>query len=1141
MKLKFSLVALFVFSALSVLSIVARGQGIITGSISGTAVDQSDAVIPNAEVSAVDKAKGATYKTESDASGNFALRDLPSGDYDITLTASGFQALKVSGVTITAGSDKSLGRQTLSIGASSTVSVEGESTVALDTTQSQVAASFPTQQLESLPLNNGFDEVALLMPGVAQTHDDTFGNTNGPNFSSNGERGRSNNFELDGQSNNDNSVTGPQIYFGNQDAIAEIQVIQSNFSAQYGRNMGTVVNYVTKSGSNSFHGSGFEFYTGSWLNSFANQYKSPLLGYCAPGQSPAADGCIAPSIPRSVDNKWGGTLGGPILKDKLWFFGSTYWEHTRNGSTPFNSGSSYTPTPAGLQQLAATFPNNPAVAILTNYGPYGVKLGNPQPILSSASTVPVTAPNGGTVQIQVAPIVRNLAAGNFADQEDLGRLDWQATSKDRFYVRYFYQNAPYSLENYSGAAGTFYDIPDANYSTGADWTHQFSNAWVNQLRYSFQESKLDFQGGSSPDCTVNTLSSCPGSISLGGNNLSFGYTASFPSGRTVKVTQVQDNASWIFGNHTILFGGEFDYQNSPNVFLPFYNGEGQFGTIDSFVHQDGNFILATGDPLLPFTESDYALYFQDNWKVSPTVTLNLGLRWEFFGQAINELHNLTVARESNPATAIWDSSLPLADRTTPAIDNAYKNFEPRLGFAWNPTFDPKLVVRGGYSINFDPAFYNIFLNDATVAPVATAAEFNCAGCLNGGTFTGAALRATNLSSLPIGGNPAFSDQEYVPKNFHNPYGQTFSLGIEHQISKAGLVSIRYVGNHTVGNFQSIDANPDLAPVASAFPTYAPSSLCTTAGAPGIGRPNCNVGNLNYVGNFAFSIYNGLQTQFTTSSFHGLTGTVNYTYSRAIDNTSDIYATTNGGGNTIAVSQNPLNTNVGERGVSGNSYPNVFSMGMVYQVPTWNLQSSLLRKAANGFSVNAVYQYNSGQPFQPLQPLLNLYGLDSSYCDTAFNQSSVGPGYDTCRLVLSNKGAPLNSVAIVQGGTSYELGSFLNSATPKLLAPSAAHWIVDNSDIANALGNPYPGSGRNILRAQPYNNLDASIFKTTKLTERVSMQMQLSAYNALNHQYRGTPYVNSFYDNSSASVNPFLSNLYNASGNRSVQLGGKIIF
>jgi len=164
MKLKFSLVALFVFSALSVFSIVARGQGIITGSISGTAVDQSDAVIPNAEVSAVDKAKGAIFKTESDASGNFALRDLPTGDYDITLTASGFQELKVSGVSITAGSDKSLGRQMLSIGASSTVSVEGESTVALDTTQSQVAASFPTQQLESLPLNNGFDEVALLTP-----------------------------------------------------------------------------------------------------------------------------------------------------------------------------------------------------------------------------------------------------------------------------------------------------------------------------------------------------------------------------------------------------------------------------------------------------------------------------------------------------------------------------------------------------------------------------------------------------------------------------------------------------------------------------------------------------------------------------------------------------------------------------------------------------------------------------------------------------------------------------------------------------------------------------------------------------------------------------------------------------------------
>jgi hypothetical protein len=1127
--------------AASMPALSGHGQGIITGTLSGTVTDSTGAVIPGSQVVAVSKTQGDSFTAVSGSEGYFAFRALPIGSYDISMTATGFQATKVSGAVVHAGTDTSLGNQALTIGASTTVTVEGASPVQLSTEQAQVSGSFNSGELEGLPLNNGFDEVALLLPGVAMTHDDNFSNSNGPNFSSNGERGRSNNFELDGQSNNDNLVAGPQIFFGNQDAIAEVQVIQTNFSAQYGRNMGAVVNYITKSGTNEFHGSGFEFYTGSFLNSYANQYKTPLFGYCAPGQDAATVGCTPPAIPRVVDNKWGGTFGGPVLKDKLWFFGSTYWEHTQNGSTPFNSGSSYTPTPAGLMQLAQVFPNNPTVGILTNDGPYGIKLGNPQPILSAASTVPVTAPDGSTVNIQVAPVTRSLAAGNFADQEELGRLDWQATSKDRFYLRYFFQNDPASNEDYNGPAGVFYDIPNKNYSVGADWTRQFSPTWVDQLRYSFQESKVAFQGGSFPDCTVNTLSSCPGSITLGGNNLGFGENSGYPQGRTVKVTQVQDNASWMAGRQTILFGGEFDYQNSPNVFLPNYNGAGSFGTLDDYLHQNGNFLLATGDPVLPFTEPDYAFYFQDDWKASPNLTLNLGLRWEFFGQAINELHKLTVARESNPQTAIWDTTLPLSQRTDPEVDSAHKNFEPRLGFAYSPSFDSKLVIRGGYSINFDPVFYNIFLDDASVAPVATSAEFDCGGtCLSVANFTGAALRAQNLPNLPLGGNPAFADQSYVPKNFHNPYGQTFSLGMEHQVSNAGLISIRYVGNHTSGNFQSTDANPYVAPVAANFPNYVPAPLCTNAAAPGVGRPDCNLGNLSYVGNFAFSIYNGLQTSFTTRRFHGLTGSVNYTYSRAIDNTSEVFST-GAGGTTIALSQNPLNTNIAERGVSGNSYPNVLSISMVYDVPEFRTESRLLRSIMNGFQINSVYEYNSGQPYNPYQPLLDLYGLDPSYCDTAFNESTVGPTVDTCRLVLSDKKAPLNTVAIIQGGVSYELGSFLNTDNPQTIDPRSVHWVINNFDVADALNNPYPGSGRNILRAQPYNNLDASIFKNTKLTERVTMQLQMAAYNALNHQYRGTPVAFVFADDPYLPVNPFLSNLYNNSNNRFVQLGAKLIF
>lgn len=527
------------------------------------------------------------------------------------------------------------------------------------------------------------------------------------------------------------------------------------------------------------------------------------------------------------------------------------------------------------------------------------------------------------------------------------------------------------------------------------------------------------------------------------------------------------------------------------------------------------------------------------------------MRYEIFGQAINELHDLSVARESNPATAIWDKTLPLSARTLPSIGNKYTNFEPRIGFAYNPAFDKKLVIRGGYSIGYDPAFYNLFLNVATVAPVATSASFACGGtCLGSGDFTGAGLRATNLKHLPIGGNPAFADQEFVPPNFHNPYLETYSFGAEHQVTSHLLFVARYVGSHGVGNFQSLDANPNLAPVKAAFPKFNTGTLCTTAGAPGtvpdpifgtpVARPNCNLGNLALVGNTGFSIYNSFQSQISASNFHGFTGTINYTFSHSVDNSSEVYST-GAGGNTISLPQNPQNPNFGERGTSGFSLPNNLSIGMTYAVHGFQTGSAYANKLINGVQLNAIYQVSSGQPFNPYQPILGFYGLSNSLCDNTFNASSVGPGADSCRLVLSNKNAPIDSVAVLYGGTSYDLGSLLYTANPVPLATSAAHWVINNSDYATQVGNPYPGSGRNILRAQTYNNLDASFFKDTKIHEKVVLEFQVNAYNALNRQFRGTPLANAALDIPGYAPNLFLSNAYNNSNSRQVQFGAKVKF
>lgn len=1141
----------------------ANAQGIITGSISGTVIDPRGAVIPGASILAKEIHTGAERATTSQGDGSFWFGDVPIGTYTVSITATGFQPLQMSGVRVVTGEAAALGEKKLTLGTTATVAVHENTMVDLDKTDSQVTTTFGSQQLEYLPFAGGMDGVALLIPGVARTLSDSMGDTNGPNFSANGQRGRSINFELDGQSNNDNSVSGPQIYFDNQDALAEIQVITDNFSAQYGRNMGAVVNYVTKSGTNAFHGSGFEFYTGSWLSSFENQQKSPLFGFCAPHQlSTPTRPCNTPTLPRFVDHRFGGTLGGPIMKNKLWFFGSTYWEHAATGVIPSTSQGATTPTPEGLQQLATAFPGNPAVAVIANNGPFGEKAGNPSIVPGSLTTEQVISPSG-PVQIQEAQFQRSVATP-FTDQEDLGRIDWQPTAADRFYFRYFYQKdqstgspAP------SVAEGEYVNIPDVNHSVGGDWTRTFSASWVNQIRYSFQQSKLTFEGGSNPGCTTTNMTACPAELVYTGNSTdsNFGLSAGDPQGRTVKTTQVQDNATWIFRNHSIAFGGEWDYQNSPNVFLPTYNGVFLYPDMNALLHDSagtGLVELANGNPVIPFTEADAALYLQDDWKVRPTLTLNLGLRWEYFGQAVNELHDSSLKQQSGPHP-FWNTSLPLAVTTAPKVPSNWKNYEPRLGFAWNPEIlNQRLVVRGGFAVNFDPAFYNMFLLGATASPVINQNLFACNGgaCLPGnGSFSGASVRSADLQYLSTGGNPAFNNQSEVASTFLNPDTQTYSLGVEYQVNPNVLVSMRYVGNHAIHNFQSVDANPDLQPVAAAFPNVvSPSSLCSDPTQPGYGRPSCAKANLNQVTNGAYAIYNGLQTGIVTRNLHGLTADFAYTYSRTIDNVSEVFSS-GSGGTTIAYAQNPLNTNAGERGVSGNSYPSVASLGLTYDLPFYVRQENWKGRVFGGYSFHAIYTYNSGQPYNPYQPLSftnPVTGVrETSLCDGNFNQSYVYA--DTCRMVLSNPHAPLNTVAYNAGGTH----GYVDYQSTTSIDPTSVHWIVDNSNEAVALNNPYPGSGRNILRGQNFYNIDANLFKTITLTERFSLQLQLNAFNVFNHDYLGTPNPSVAAYNATLGVNPFLSNRYNNSygttlgsqqslpgslpGNRVFQLGGKVLF
>ncbi|HWC18712.1 MAG TPA: carboxypeptidase regulatory-like domain-containing protein, partial [Terriglobales bacterium] len=565
---------LFLLALALLISQFALGQGITTGSITGTVEDQQQQVIPNATVTAIQNGTNTSFGAKTNSVGSFEIRGLPVGSYNITIEATGFSKVQISNVATNAGRATSVGARTLGI-ASSQESVTVEATAPiLQTDTMQIGESFETKKLADLPVGNGLDIVTLFTPGVVPAGDSGFSNQGGAQFAANGQRARDNNFQLDGQSNNDTSIGGPVIFFGNQDAVAEVQVL-TNYSAEYGRNTGTVVNYITKAGTNSLHGTAFEIYNGNWGDSLANQDKSPLFGICPKGVAlgTATDfsaSCTSPVVPRNVDNRFGGTLGGPVLKDRVWFFGSGNFERVRTGPTLASSGGQLTPTANGLAQLAAAFPGNSAVAALKAVGPLSVKKG----ILTvgASQMLPV---NG--VPIEFATITRNVDAIS-NDYEGSGRVDYQLSQNDKIFGRYYYQKQLFtniaSADLASVAAGQFVDVPSRTYQAGVDWAHTFSPMFINQARFSYSNSTVGFENGGFPDCNRANFSQCPTQVIFLDNSLGFGETTGFPQGRDVINYQVQDNATRQVGTHSIKFGGEFQRQRQPNFFLP--NSAGLF-------------------------------------------------------------------------------------------------------------------------------------------------------------------------------------------------------------------------------------------------------------------------------------------------------------------------------------------------------------------------------------------------------------------------------------------------------------------------------------------------------------------------------------------------------------------------------------
>jgi len=323
-----------------------------------------------------------------------------------------------------------------------------------------------------------------------------------------------------------------------------------------------------------------------------------------------------------------------------------------------------------------------------------------------------------------------------------------------------------------------------------------------------------------------------------------------------------------------------------------------------------------------------------------------------------------------------------------------------------------------------------------------------------------------------------------------------------------VAEVRYVGNHQISQFQDLNGNPALGPLIKAgFGDVIPAGLkpCSTPGTPGfaLGYANCNFTNVQTDANTAWAKYNGLQSELRIASWHGLSATASYTWSHAIDNTSEVFSTITssgtGGGNTLSYAQNPFNTDRAERGNSGYDFPNVFGLTFVYDLPFYKKQQGFLGHLLGGWQFNDTYRYTSGQPYTPIEKYVT-----GSLCDPT---ADFGGTNDACRPILANSSAPFASVGqfTCTGATAATcaLSNFVTGAPTTL---SAVHWVLNDPNAAIFYGTPFAGVGRNILRGEPINTTNIALFKNTRITEKLTAQFQFQVFNLMNTMFRGAPDV-----------------------------------
>jgi outer membrane receptor protein involved in Fe transport len=1082
-----------------------------TGQITGTITDATGAVVSDAKVTAKAASTGLTRETTTNSAGIYTIASLRPDAYEVTVEATGFKKL-ARRVEVAVGSNNEVSAQ-LEVGVrTETVEVLGfAEAVAVNTEDQTLSQVITSEQLNSLPTDPTRNPYALVATAGNVTEDcnSTRGAapTGGCGYSINGLRSASTDILLDGAANV-NTFTASVGQTIPLDSVAEFSVLTNDFTSEYGRASGGVVNLITKSGGNAFHGSAYEFNRVSRLSS--NTFQNDSTG-----------------TPKSTftRNNFGFALGGPAIKNKLFFFNNAEWIRVRSSA---------------LQQLTILDPVSiPLLAPASQafFAAYG-KLAPGVTTLKSGS-----CGGSGLTCDQVA----------FAAPSDAGGGNPQNTTMEVAKVDYNYSDRT----TFSGRYASFKELdfpgvvnfsPYAGYNTGAtnydqnylfNLTHVFSSSFVNSAKavYNRINGPVDALGSAPVGPTLFTAG---GLQTVLGSSLIFpGYNettpgAAIPFGGPQNLYQFYDDASWTHGKHQFKFGGSYIHIRDNRVFGAYLNAVEQLGTNLStglsnlangaiFQFQDAIFpqgkFPCLNDPTtgkavqtpactvtLPVTTpafnrnfhyNDFAFYGQDSWKVRPRLTLNLGVRWEYYGVQ----HNANRALDSNfvmgPGSTIFNQVrnglVELAQNGGVFGQPHYGNFGPRIGFAWDPFGGGKTSLRGGFGIGFERNFGNVTFNAIQNPPnYAVISLINSSA--NGAKGVGDVpfLPVFTNNSGPLGGTGSKAlplvSQRAINQNLKVAYAETWDLAIERQITPHSVVSIDYAGSHGVHLYDISNVNPS-----AAGSTYLGDARASN-------RLNFGYSNMNFRGGNAYSHYNGMTVSYRTNNLwnKGVNLNANYTWSHSLDNLSSTFTDSQfgtGSGTYYLGYLDGFNPKL-NFGNSDYDIRHRFVLSGSWEIPWMKTSNNAIARAVlGGWGLGAVTKWRSGVPFSI---------FDATHVGGTNDPEWVPPGPGVAR-----------TGSAVSAGANFAPNTFNYITLPNTGGVvnniGDAHGIPICSGLFHvgcrysALGLPYPE--RNNYFGPGYWNADMSFFKNFKLTERFGLQFRAEMYNIFNHNNQYVNYTN----------------------------------